>query len=126
MEHVMGIAQLLIQRKSTIGTLKYNKIYPVSSISHLALVTLTFDNPNTGNKRFTLYTFARIVSCSKYSSLTDFLEVRKTWGTWDDISALANHQIVKEYLMDCLTSIGEMHGTQGHDHEVKPYYQRYL
>lgn len=123
-EHVLQVAQLIIQQESVIGTLECNKIYPVCSISYIVFIALTIDNPNLaiGNKRLTLYTLARIISCSnskKISSLTDLLEVWKTWETWDNISALANHQNVKDYLMDCLTHVGDLHGTRDRDREVK-------
>jgi hypothetical protein len=82
------------------------------------------NNPNVNTQRFTLYTFARIMSCSNIPNKTSLLPdcLKACWETWDDISALANHRRVKEGLMACLTSVDEMSGTRDHDPEVRLYY----
>jgi hypothetical protein len=52
--------------------------------------------------------------------LPDFLKVCRE--TWDEIAALANHQRVKEGLMACLTSVGEINETGYHDPDVRLYH----
>ncbi|KIM82230.1 hypothetical protein PILCRDRAFT_473267 [Piloderma croceum F 1598] len=95
-EHVNEIAQLIIQQDPALINLECSKVYP----------------------RFSLYTYARILSCphslKKASALSEFLKFRRSWESWDDISALVNHQSVRDDLVACLTSVDEIHGTQDH------------
>jgi len=59
---------------------------------------------------------------TKYAKLSDLLKVLESWKIWDDISALANHQIIKNHLMACLRSMNTIRGTGYHDSEVGFYY----
>lgn len=52
---------------------------------------------------------------AKHAKIVDLLEVIESWKAWDDVFALANHQIVKNRLLTCLKPMHQIRGTSHHD-----------
>ncbi|KIM79496.1 hypothetical protein PILCRDRAFT_823402 [Piloderma croceum F 1598] len=97
-EHVTNIAQNLLRCKISVSN-----IYP----------------------RLTMHTLVCILSMNasqetKQAKLLDLITVLETWKVWDDISMLANHKTIKDWLLACLKSINTMHQIRYHDPEIVP------
>ena len=71
-------------------------------------------------QRFTMYTYACVeLLKSKHPELPEYPKLSGSWMTLDDISALANHQTIKNDLQTCLKSINKIDGAQYHDADVR-------
>ena len=42
------------------------------------------------------------------SRLHNILQVLESWNAWDDVTALAHHEKVREYLLTCLESTNDI------------------
>ena len=54
------------------------------------------------------------------SQLHNILQVLESWHSWDDVTALAHHEKVREYLLTCLESTNQLHDLQSDALEVSP------
>lgn len=76
-------------------------------------------------QRLTLYALAYTMfnpnfrENTKHTKFSDTLDVLHSWDKWDDITVLANHQIVKGYLLE---SINETHGAYD-ELDVRLYFE---
>ena len=86
----------LLSRKTSISN-----IYPVRFPSLRSMPN--YDNGNI--QRSAVYTLARATCFSNFSqaamstNLADLLEIMENWNAWYDVSALSNHQTIKNYLL---------------------------
>jgi hypothetical protein len=78
-------------------------------------------------QRLTVYAYERAVFWTfskeaEYPELQELLKIPDSWKDWDDISALASHQTIKNHLMTCLESINKMPAALDHGEDVRFHY----